>query len=624
MKPSIKKKVLSLFNWLAILLFPIAHYFYIIYLNPLNPLQRILNDRSILGFLLIFLLYGLCFNIKGKPGWFLGLSTTAILFSVPLANMLHSGFSDAAVLGSFLPYKDGFYYYNGAQTLLIGRLISFGWNDVFRPLFPGILAFFLFITNNNLLFSLSLMILGMGFGCYLASRQIKVMLGNWPAALFMALITMYSRRFIGYTWSEIPGVFLGCIAFILLAEGAKNRKLIDLSLGAIMLVLALSVRAGAFIILPLIALWVGFSFPNSGKFNLKSFVVVTVLMLGAFILANQVVPGMLTSPESATFGNFAYTLYGQAKGGADWYQAIEEFQTDDTAYIMQEAINLILRYPRGIIIGSIKAYRDFFAPANDGIFNLIVEKSPAINIVFWASNAGLLILGIIFSIRSFRKPFFSLLIICLAGLILSIPFVPPISNGNRLYAGSIPFLFALSVAGLAMLLTKNKPGQKELEIDEEGLNLNARGLSIILICLVLISPILINAFGKAPDYQKVNCPEPQISFAMQISHGSFIDVSNRNNANCGGLYQLCLSDFENNGADKQNDAFFRILVEKAASSKNGIRITESVDLLTSKYNFFVGPSDLLASDYPKKLVMGCALKIEHENQQALWVVSVQD
>jgi hypothetical protein len=616
-----KIKILSLINWFAVILFPILFYFLLIFYYPVIYLPKILIDRSIVGFLSILVLYGLSFRLQGKSGWFVSLTITVLLFVAPLLNMLHTGYSNTAVIASFLPYKDGFNYYNGARTLLSGYPIAYGWNDIFRPLFPGILAFCLSITGNNLLLSLSMINLSMGFGCLMAAKQTNEVFDSWPAALFMALMTIYSRRFVGYTWTEIPGVFLGCISFILLLRGAKNHKLFDISLGAIILVLALSTRAGAFVILPFIALWAGFSFKKTKQYNLKSFAVVSVSIFIVFMMANYVIPRVLTASGNTTFGNFAYTLYGQAKGGAGWHQSIEELQTADTTYIMQEAIKLILRYPLGIIIGTVKAFRDFFTPNINGIFNLINTKSIGLNIFFWASNTVLMILGIIYCIRSVRKPIFSLILICLIGLLFSIPFVPPISNGNRLYAGSIPFFFVIPVIGLMRLIKRNTLNRIEPEIKDGAANMYLRAFSIGLIILVLIPPILIKTLGKPPNYQQIKCPDSQIPFAIQIYNGGFVDISNNKNINCGNNSKLCLTDFEKNGADKKNDDFFQILVKMAKSSNNGLRITESVDLISSRYHFFIGPPDLLPTENPKELVTGCATNIENKYQPALWVVS---
>lgn len=415
---------------------------------------------------------------------------------------------------------------------------------------------------------------------------------------------------------------MGCLAFYLLLRGAKNQKIFDISLGAIVLILALSVRAGAFIILPLIAIWAGFAFRKKNGFDPKTSVVVTLFMCIAFILANLVVPKLLTAPGSSTFGNFAYTLYGQAKGGASWHQAIEDLQTIDTSIIMKESIQLILRYPMGIIIGTVKAYRDFFVSDMYGIFDLFQTNSVVEYGLFWITNTGLLVWGIVYCFRSFKKPIFSLILACFGGLLFSIPFVPPVGNGNRLYAGSVPFFFVLSAIGLMAILTKKNPCIEKSETKGNTAHIFVKVLSIFLLFLILVAPVIINIFGKTPNYIEAKCSKTQTPFAIQIYQGSFVDIIKNSNPDCGRVPNLCLSDFEKNGIDQTNDDFFQILLQKAKTSNNGIRIAESVDLLSSRYYFFIGTPELLPSIKPQGLVMGCSTRIENKFQQALWIDSI--
>ena len=65
----------------------------------------------------------LIFQVKGRTGLLLGGVFTALVFAIPIAMRLSTGLSNATVLAGFLPYKDGFYYYNGANMLLSGQPI---------------------------------------------------------------------------------------------------------------------------------------------------------------------------------------------------------------------------------------------------------------------------------------------------------------------------------------------------------------------------------------------------------------------------------------------------------------------------------------------------------------------
>ena len=214
MKPGLssqEREILNYIYWLFIIIVPIVAFFVLLSLNLPLLLMNIIRDQSVFAFFIILGLYLLCFRLKGKARWFFCLLLTVILFAVPLAYMWNTGYSDTRVIGSFIPYKDSYYFYNGARTLLMGQSISAGWNDILRPLFPGMLAGLLFFTSNNLLLTISLFVLAMGICCLLAALQVEEIFGKWPAALFMALMVLYFRSFIGYTMSEPPSIIQGIV-----------------------------------------------------------------------------------------------------------------------------------------------------------------------------------------------------------------------------------------------------------------------------------------------------------------------------------------------------------------------------------------------------------------------------
>jgi hypothetical protein len=604
-------------HFLFIIIPVIVFYLFIFIKLPIQILET-LSRNSLFFLIIFFLLNAASFNLKGSASYFASFLLISIVFASPFAYNLHTGYSDAAVIGGFIPYKDGFYYFNGARTILLGRPILYGWNDIFRPLFPGFLASLLYLLSNNLVLVQTLIILIMGFSVHAASLKMNDLFGKWPAALFISLMTVYSRQFIGYTWTELPSVIFGCFSIMFLLVGAEERNIFKINFGAMLLVISLSIRAGAFMMLPLLPFWVGFIFWSNKESFLREGVLTFLIISTTFLMANLVIPRVITT-GSSTFGNFAYTLYGQAKGGAIWNQAIIDLNTTDTSIIMQEALNNIRRYPAGIIIGTVKAYLDFLGPNKYGLFHFVSPNSFIVKILFWFICICLSIKGIYYCFRTYKKEISSLFLICLFGLLFSIPFVPPVGNGNRLYSGSAPITMALPVIGLFALLHKKssligKSVNKIVKL-EKILYL----FSILLLLLVLIMPIILKQTGKAPLFSEPICNQSQIPFAAQIYPGSFVDVQKNEPVAINGSFNISVDKFEKFGADKINDDFFLLLIQKSKSSNQGIRIAESVDLISSQYYFFIGTPDLLPEKNNQNLVLGCATKIENKYQQALWI-----
>ena len=65
------------------------------------------------------------------------------------------------------------------------------------------------------------------------------------------------------------------------------------------------------------------------------------------------------------------------------------------------------------------------------------------DILLWAFGTLLVILGVIKVIRNINKSTASLLAAGFLGILLSIPFLPPIDSGTRFYASTMPFYYAI-------------------------------------------------------------------------------------------------------------------------------------------------------------------------------------
>ena len=145
------------------------------------------------------------------------------------------------------------------------RIGQNGLQGAFRPLFPGLLSILLLLTNHNLLLSLVLMVLGTAFCVFFAAESLRVEYGSLPAALFFSLVYAFIQPMLGDTLTEIPSLAFACLSLVLLFKTNRNPNVMDALLGGTMLVLALSIRAGAFFMLPLLVLWLGLAFQGEAE-----------------------------------------------------------------------------------------------------------------------------------------------------------------------------------------------------------------------------------------------------------------------------------------------------------------------------------------------------------------------
>lgn len=568
--------------------------------------SQIFLSYSIFLFVILVFLYSLCFHLPGRWSRLAGLSLTMLLFSLTLSYHWTSGFSNNKVMAGFLPYKDGQSYYGGAEMILNGLPIpAVGLQADGRPLFPGLLASLLFLTGHNLQWTLAIIIGFLGIFCYLSAERIFDSWGPLAAALYITLLYFYIQPLISTTLSELPGLAFGCLGLTFLWSAAENLNIKSLIFGLVILTLSLSIRAGAFFIFPMLILWAGWAFRGERRFSYRVAGIAFVTSMAAFLLLNIVYPRLVVAAGGATFGNFAYALYGQVLGGAGWHRAITDLQTRDPSVVYKAALEFFLKHPASFFIGIAKSYRDFFLPNSNGIFSF--ESSGGLNgvdILLWVAALILLIWGIVRSIREIRAPLPALLVAGFAGIFLSIPFLPPVDGGARFHASTMPFFFAIATCAASRMF-KN---QKAIVKAEKPL-IPLQLVSILIFGLVVVLPVLLQRFIRPVPITMPACTAGQVPFMLKANPGSYVDLVPENSASCGLGPEICLSDFKANGVEKTVDDFYQELVVQAEASASVTRIEPTIDLAGKGFHFFMGTTSQLEPLSSDRLISGCATEI---------------
>jgi len=480
-----------------------------------------------------------------------------------------------------------------------------------RPLFPGLLASLLFLTQHNLQWTLAILVGMIGIFCYLSARQVLDSWGRLAVTLYIVLLYFYIQPLVSTTLSELPGLAFGCLGLILLWRAARALNVRDLVFGLVMLMLGTSIRAGAFFIFPMLVCWAGWVFRGETRFSYRVAAIAVVTVLGAFLVLNVIYPRLVVAAGGSTFGNLAYALYGQVLGGAGWHRAITDLETRDAYIIYQAAFDFFLKHPLSLFIGIAKSYRDFFLPNSTGVFSFIsLEGMTGLDIVLWVIGLGLLIGGIVRSIREIRAALPALLFAGFIGVFLSIPFLPPVDGGHRFYASTMPFFFALLAFAVDGLFKNHKISIKS---DLPGAPLQL--VSVLIFVLVVALPVLIQRLGSSVVVAAPVCAPGQVPFAIKANPGSYVDlVPDNSPVACGLAPELCLKDFKANGAEKSVDDFYQKLVAEAEVSDAITRIEPAVDLIGLGFHFFVGTPDQIRVVSSDRLVSGCAIEMRTSKQ----------
>jgi hypothetical protein len=567
-------------------------------------------------FLISWVLFSLSFRIQGWKGWFIGLGITLIFVALPLSFKWTSGFSDNRVIAGLMPYKDQYYYYHGAQEILFGNLISANFlNASWRPLFPAIISNILFITGQNLKWTLAILTFLCGIAFYLSGREMKNVSGNWAAGLFMALLFLYSNYFIGLFATELVGIAVACLAFTLLLSAAQNREKWSLFFGIVILMLAICIRAGAFLIFPFIAIWSGWVFKSGKKYSWKFMGTSLLVVVISFFVFTTLSQKLLVEPGNPTFGNFAFTIYGQAMGGTGFTRAIQDVGVD-TSLVYSKTLEVIQNHPLSLFIGILKSYRDVLLPKNLILIPFNPRVEPIwLNFFLWILIILLTIWACFKLIKQWRLSVSSLLIATTIGILLSVPFLPPIDGGNRAYTSVAPFIVALPAFGIGEILSRWKKNQPE---NYPSAIFAIKSAGILLVVLILFTPILFKIFKFQPELTNPTCLENQTPFEIQLDPDSYVDIVPIDKTGYGIVPEISLGDFKANSAEPWDD-FYQFLVSEVSASNDSTRILVAKDLIEENKHFFVGDTHLFRNASSGQIISGCA-EAMHTQFQSVYIV----
>jgi hypothetical protein len=601
MNPSVTR-LKKLFLPFILVLFPFVLFIFILIIPISISISVFFSQFSFPYFILVLFLYYMSFSVKGKFPWFFAACVTALVFSLQLSYFWISGFSGNMIIAGLLPFRDGFSYYSGASFLSDGYKISniAAW----RPMFTSFVSSLLFLTQHNLMWSMAILVGLLGTSCILSAYVIRNDFGKLAATLYITSLYFYIQHLVGILYTELLGLALGCLGFVIIWSSAKSQRIDRLIVGLIVLVVAVSARAGTFFIFPVLVLWAGWAFRKQSRFSFRAALIAFVTVLLTFLIVNPVFSAFIVEPGKQSFGNFAFTLYGQVVGGAGYNFAIQRFATRDSAIIYRAAWKFFLAHPLSFFIGAAKAYRDFFF-SNIGIFRYYSPSGHVVwSYLIWIAGLILTAVGIVKSVRKIFEPMYSFFVAVLIGFLLSIPFLPPIDGGIRIYASTMPLFFGLIAFASGKFDSFQKPW-----VFEGRLLKFAEILSMLMVILIVVIPIFIQRSSTAPIFEGPLCSPDQVPYAVEFHQGSFVDILPEDDAACGQALRICAGDFQNSSVEMLVDAsdaqVYQVLMDNGISTGNATRVFVANDLVSNEAYVFMGFTNDLQSDSDHNLISGC-------------------
>jgi hypothetical protein len=477
----------------------------------------------------IALLAFLVFQLPDGLSRFFLFGVIATILVLPVAGLWTSGQSEQYVLGGIIPFSDARSYFTDSRRLSEGAPFITGASR--RPLFTAMLTSIQWFTSQNLYVTIAILTMILGLTIYFAVIEIKSHEGSIAAVVFLVLVFCFSRMLLGKTLSEFAGLPLGLLSLVFLLRGIVRKNLKHILLGLVLLSLALNARAGAFFILPAIAIWTGWFFRTSKYFHWKSFLLACAAIAVGFVV-NLLAFQAFSSAQSAPFGNFSFTIYGLARGGLGWTQIFTDHPEtwtmpadQQSSYIYSLTMDLIQRKPMNLVNGIVSSYQTFFSLDDYyGSINWFGGLGTVGNI----ARIGyylLMVIGLSFLIKDFKKPLRSFFLITFIGICLSIPFAPPIdSNRMRIYAATIPFFIAIPSIGLASIC-QHLPWNfiKHRDTTFQGLA-PILGLGITLFLLMTVVPFIPYKLTSPGTPSKVVCHGNTKVVSFRVLPGNHIRI----------------------------------------------------------------------------------------------------
>lgn len=336
---------------------------------------------------------------------------------------------------------------------------------------------------------------------------------------------MFFRRFSGTLMTENLGFCLGNLALIFLIRGAFQSSLTKVLFGIFLLTLGLNARAGAFLILPVLIIWVWFFFRQSQHPWRPITLAAFTIFLGFGV--NFVVSRLTISDGAQVFSNYSFTLYGLASGNKGWEQASIDYPGASTEEIYNFAIQKIIDQPSLFFVGILGAYQDFFKSDN-GAFSFLLlkhDRGDLTNIILWL----LTIFGLIHAYFQPNKKHLGISVAFFLGIFISISLLPPADSVRmRAQAATIPLSLYVITVGLTVpqyILSRRKGSPQTEEtssfVDPPG---HSAIISVMILAVCTLPALWPVVRESAISTDKILCKGNEQAHVVEVREGNSIQL----------------------------------------------------------------------------------------------------
>lgn len=497
----------------------------------LLPLNDALAFAALLG--LVFLLLGRC---SGTPQRLLLHAITQVIVLSWVINLWTLGYEGrSAVFGGILPWSDSFGFLNDALRLTHGQLLEM---SAKRPVFPTTLATLLRLFGGDLRLALLVLSSFAAFSVALATNAVWRTHGRRAALIVFAILMLSERHWAGVIQTEDIGLPLGLIGFTLIwrataaADTLPSRARWMVLSGLFAITIALMARAGAFFILPALAVWSALHLvpaQSSRMMRLRHLGwALAAILAGAGVheaVLHAAANGMSFSDYPAiVFGLIHHkdftllleahpelnALTGAARAGAAWQIVIAEAlahpglvivgmlrSVAELIYTPNGLFGFVWRNPDDIVLENGAAVRaamaqhGLFGPfvlwvAQRGVYSLVNALAMAVLAIAWVGATATALVALY---RRNADRFTILLRWAIGGVLLSAPFTPPwITQAHQVETATLAFLAVTTATWRLSGRPLPRLGAKRVMWLPPGFAAAVMAAAVLLPCVPLKAP----------------------------------------------------------------------------------------------------------------------------------------
>jgi hypothetical protein len=470
----------------------------------------------------------------------------------------------SAVFGGILPWSDSFGFLNDALRLTHGHMLEM---SAKRPIFPTTLAALLRLFGGDLRLALLVLSAFAAWTVALATNAVWATHGRRAALIVLAILLFSERHWAGVIQTEDIGLPLGLIGFTLIWRATAASDVdpaaarVRVLAGLFAITIALMARAGAFFILPALAIWSALHLvPAQRNARLRHFgMAVAAIVAGAAvheIVLHAAASGMSFSDYPAiVFGLIHHrdftllkelhpelnALSGAAQASAAWQIVIAEALKQpglvvvgllrslaELFYTPNGLFGFVWRNPddmvleNGAAVRAAMAHYSILGPfqlwiAQRGVYSLVNALAMAVMAVAWV---GVTIAALVSLFRRPADRYRTLLRWAMAGVLLSAPFTPPwITQAHQVETATLAFI-AVTTA-----LWRLREGRPLMRLPGRGL----AGLPLGFAAVVVLAAVWLPARPlQSPDATRTMHLYP--SAMVRVSEQRSLNFTDRRDA----------------------------------------------------------------------------------------------